>query len=155
MKSTMIKNDYHNNISVNVSAEKAFHAINRVTDWWAQNVIGETEKLNENFKVIMGKTFVDFKITEMVPNKKVVWLVTDCYLDWINDKNEWKGTSLVFDITSKDNKTRIDVTHVGLVPEAECYNDCKKGWDFYIQDSLYQYLTKGEGKPQLTGKNKN
>ncbi len=155
MKSTMIKNDYHSIISANVSAEKAFHAINKVSDWWASNINGKSEKLHDIFRVNFGKTYVEFRITEMIPNKKVVWLVTDCHLDWIHDKKEWKGTSMIFDITSKGNATRVDVTHAGLVPEIECYNDCIKGWDFYIKDSLYHYLTEGKGKPESIGRNSN
>lgn len=155
MKSTLIKNDYHSSISANVSAEKAFNAINNVPAWWAVNFTGNSKKPNDVFTVRFGETFVEFKITEMIPLKKVVWHVIDCNLHWINNKKEWKGTSMVFNITSQEGVTRVDVTHEGLVPEAECYNDCIKGWDFYIKDSLYHYLTEGKGKPESIGKNSN
>lgn len=155
MRSTFVKADYHSSISAQVSPERAFRAIGRVSDWWALNVTGKSEKLRDNFRVNFGKTYVDFSITELIPDKKVVWLVTDCNLDWIKDKKEWKGTRMIFEITSEGNTTRVDVTHEGLVPDVECYNDCVKGWDFYIKDSLYHYLSEGNGKPESTGKNGN
>ncbi len=37
------------------------------------------------------------------------------------------------------------MTHVGLVPEAECYNDCKAGWDKHVGESLLKLLTEGKG----------
>jgi hypothetical protein len=39
------------------------------------------------------------------------------------------------------------MTHVGVVPRAECYADCKKGWDFYVGESLLRLLTENEGLP--------
>ena len=41
------------------------------------------------------------------------------------------------------------MTHVGLVPGIECYEDCEKGWDFYIKESLFKFLTEGKGLPGI------
>ena len=38
------------------------------------------------------------KITELVPDKKVAWHVTDSRLEFVKDKAEWNGTDIVFDI---------------------------------------------------------
>jgi hypothetical protein len=35
-----------------------------------------------------GKTFIDFQITELVPNRKVVWKLTDSHISWLKDKKE-------------------------------------------------------------------
>ncbi len=52
-----------------------------------------------------------------------------------------------FEITTKGNSTQIDFTHIGLVPEVECYNDCVKGWNQYVKDSLLKLITEGKGQP--------
>jgi hypothetical protein len=52
----------------------------------------------------------------------------DNYFDFTQDKSEWKGTKIVFEISQKDNKTQLHFTHVGLVPEYECYDICRQGW---------------------------
>lgn len=98
--------------------------------------------------VDFGETFVDFQISELIPNKKLVWLVTDCNLHWINNKKEWNGTEVVFEISSARDKTKIDFTHIGLVRGAECYEDCEVGWTEHITDSLVKFINEGKGKPQ-------
>ena len=44
--------------------------------------------------------------------------------------------------------TQISFTHVGLVPEVECYDMCVKGWDQYVKGSLFKLITEGTGQPQ-------
>ncbi len=60
---------------------------------------------------------------------------------------EWTGTKMDFQVSSKGNETEISATHIGLTPEVECYDNCKKGWDFYIKQSLYKFFTEGAGLP--------
>ena len=90
--------------------------ISMVNLWWAKNLSGSAEKLNDKFTVRFGETFVDFLISELIPDKKVVWKVTNCNLDWIKAKKEWNGTEVVFEISSENNKTNIEFIHIGLVP---------------------------------------
>jgi len=95
------------------------------------------------------------KLVEVIPDKKVVWLVMKSELNFLEDKNEWTGTKNIFEITEKDGKTQIHFTHRGLVPEVECYKDCSVGWKRYITGSLLHLLTKGKGKPELKSINQN
>ena len=141
----MEKKDYHKSITTNVSPAEAFEKISRVGDWWTNSFKGSAKKLNDTFSVKMGDTTVDFKITEVIPGRKIVWLVTDCYLSWIKDKHEWTNTKIVFEIAEEKNHTRIDMTHIGLVPGVECYNDCIAGWDHYIGESLAKFLKTSKG----------
>jgi hypothetical protein len=144
----MKKKDYHRTIMVNTSAEEAIKKISEVNHWWAKNFTGKAKKLNDTFSVHFGKTFVDFKISELVPGKKVVWKVIDCNLDWINNKKEWNGTEVVFEISKKKNATQIDFTHVGLVPGVECYEDCEVGWTGHVTKSLVKFINEGKGMPE-------
>ena len=144
----MEKKNFHRTIKVNASAEEAMKKIGRVNGWWAKNFNGKAEKLNDKFSVHFGKTFVDFKISELVPNKKVVWKVTDCNLHWIKNKKEWNGTEVVFEISEKKKGTQIDFTHIGLVPGVECYEDCEVGWDGHITNSLVKFINEGIGMPE-------
>lgn len=90
---------------------------------------------------------MDFKIREVVPGKNVVWQVTDCNLHWINDKKEWKETSVVWEASPVNGATRVKMTHVGLVPGVECYANCKEGWDFSVGKSLWKLLNENIGLP--------
>jgi hypothetical protein len=140
--------DYRTEISVKVTPREAFEKISRVKEWWGGQVEGNPTKLGDTFTYMTPSgTFVDFKITELVPEKKVVWLVTNCYLSWIDNKTEWNGTRLVWELSSRNGTTTIKMAHVGLVPKFECYNDCKTGWNFYVRESLLKFLTENKGMP--------
>src|SRR5258706_12608259 len=144
----MANKNFHKTIKVNASAEEAMKKINQVNKWWAKKVKGETERLNDKFTVDFGETYVDFQISELIPNKKIVWKVTECNLHWINNKKEWKGNEVVFEISEMKNSTQIDFYHVGLVPGAECYKDCEVGWTEHITVSLIKFINEGKGMPQ-------
>lgn len=143
----MSQKDYKTSISANITANEAQKRINNVSEWWTKNFKGSANKVNDKFTVRFGETFVDFQINEVVSGKKIVWSVTDCYLHWLNDKKEWNDTIIEWEIASNGKSTKINMTHVGLVPEVECYNDCRKGWNFYVNESLFKLLTEGKGIP--------
>lgn len=96
-------------------------------------------------------TKATFKVIEAIPYKNLVWLVRECYLAWLNDKTEWKGTKVVWDISEGNKTTRIEMTHLGLVPGVECYKDCEAGWNQYVGESLPRLLTTGEGEAAPVG----
>ncbi len=144
----MKKQDYTASILVKATANKAFKSINHVAAWWTENIEGSSEKLNDVFTIQFGETFVTMKIVESVQDKKVVWNVTDCWLPWLSDKKEWKGTRIVFEISAEGDSTKVQFTHVGLEPQVECYDTCVKGWNQYFKDSLAMLINEGKGLPQ-------
>jgi hypothetical protein len=142
----MDKLSYHVQLKVNTTAEQAIKAIGDASGWWAQEVDGNAKKQGNQFTVHFGKTWGKFRVSELNDNH-IVWAVTDCYLDLLEDTKEWNGTRLIFQFSSADDKTVIDVTHEGLTPDKECFNDCTKGWNFYFRESLFGYLEKEQGLP--------
>src|ERR1700733_9634532 len=92
------------------------------------------------------------KLIEVVQDKKVVWLVLDNYFKFTKDKSEWKDTKVIFEISRKDGKTVLRMTHQGLVPEYECFEICRDAWTGYIQNSLRNLIVTGKGQPN--GKDK-
>jgi hypothetical protein len=141
--------DYHTNIAVNVSADAAFNAINDVAAWWSMHFEGAATKVEDTFTVTFGQTWMTMQVMELVPAQKVLWQVIDCHKHWLKDKKEWKGTWMIWELSTENGGTKIQFTHVGLVPGIECYNGCEKAWDFYIQESLLQLLRDGKGMPEL------
>ena len=144
----MKKQDYNASITVNATAQEAFKSINRVSKWWTEDLEGSSQKLNDEFTVRFGDIHVSKqKLVEVVPNKKVVWLVTDSKLNFVKDKHEWTNTKISFEIVEKGGKTQVIFTHIGLVPGIECHNACSNAWGEYITGSLYKLLTEGKGMP--------
>jgi hypothetical protein len=146
---TMKTKDYTTSFTVDQSPEEVFDAINNVRGRWSEEIDGSTDELGTEFKFHYKKDLhrSTRKIAELAPGKKVVWHVSDALLNFVKDKTEWKGTDVVFEITKKDGKTELRLTHVGLVPIIECYGDCSGAWSFYISDSLRSLITTGKGQP--------
>jgi hypothetical protein len=148
----MAGQDYSSSITANIPAQEAAERISRVAEWWSANFTGASVKVGDTFTLRWGDTFVDFAVVELVPSKRIIWRVIDCNLQFVEDKKEWKDTQLVFDISSDGSATTVTITHVGLVPGIECYNTCKKGWDFYILESLQNLLRDNRGLPDMRGR---
>jgi hypothetical protein len=144
----MNKQNYNIGITVNATVQEVFNSINSVSTWWTEDLEGSSQKQNDEFTVRFGDVHVSTqKLVEVIPYKKVVWLVTDSKLNFLEDKHEWTNTKISFELSNYDNKTLIEFTHIGLIPEVECYNSCVKGWNYYIKGSLFKLLTEGKGTP--------
>lgn len=142
--------DYQISLMVNATPQKAFESINNVTQWWTENMKGSSQKLNDEFTVRFDDVHVSTqKLIEFVPNKKVVWLVTDSKLNFIDDKHEWTNTKVIFELEDLGSKTNIHFTHVGLAPHVECFDACCNSWSEYLKDSLVKLINTGKGNPTL------
>ena len=146
----MEKQDYNASITVDATAQEAFKCINNVTKWWTENLEGRSQELNDEFTVRFGDVhYSRQQLVEVIPDEKVVWLVTDSNLNWIKDKHEWTNTKISFEIAEKDGKTQVHFTHLGLIPEVECFDACSDAWGQYIKLSLLSLITTGKGQPSL------
>ncbi|MDQ4140164.1 MAG: SRPBCC domain-containing protein [Bacteroidota bacterium] len=144
----MKEQDFQISLLVNATAREAFESINKVTKWWTENLEGSSQKLNDEFIVRFGEVhYSKQKLVEFIPDKKVVWLVTDSKLNFIQDKHEWTNTRIVFEIIPQNNQTQINFTHVGLAPEIECFSACSNAWSRFIRGSLFNLITTGKGQP--------
>jgi hypothetical protein len=140
-------------ISVDQSPKQVFDAIRTVRGWWSETLQGNSENVGEEFTYQYGDVHrCKIKLTEVVPEKKIVWLVLENFFSFTNDETEWVGTNIIFEISPQGDKTILQFTHDGLVPEYECYNACVNGWTQYITQSLYSLITTGKGKPNTDSK---
>jgi hypothetical protein len=140
--------DFSYSLTVHASAKEVMEKISQVNLWWAKNFKGKASKLNDEFSVYFGDTYVNFRISEVIPDKKIKWLVTDCNLHWIKDKKEWKNTEVIWTLSEAGEKTTIDFVHKGVTLESECYESCKPGWTHHLKDSLLKLIDEGKGLPE-------
>lgn len=138
--------DYTTTIIVDKSTSEVFEAINNVRGWWQGEISGSTDKLNDEFIYQMGEFHLSKqKIVELIPDKKVVWLVTESNINFVADKNEWLNTTIIFDITKVKDKTKLTFIHHGLVPKIACYGGCSGAWGQLVEQSLFSLITTGKG----------
>ena len=139
--------DFTTTFVVEQNPQEVFDAINRVSEWWQGEIEGNTKNMNDVF-VYRMQTFHSStqKIIELIPNKKVVWLVIESNLTFAKKVDEWTDTKIIFEIDVINNKTQVRFTHVGLVPQFECYKDCSGAWEQLVQKSLVSLIKTGKGK---------
>lgn len=115
------------------------HLINP-KNWWVglfgEEIEGESKNIGDEFtfKAGSGIHFSNQKLIELIPDKKIVWLVTESRLLFLKNENEWACTEIRFDIDVENAKTKITFSHTGLTPEIECYDQCSSAWTQYLQN---------------------
>lgn len=146
----MSTEDFTTTLLVDQSPEQVFKAIKNVRNWWSgyysEQFEGASEKLNDEFSFRAGEGahYSKQKLVEVAPNEKIVWLITESKLSFLEQTDEWTGTKVIFNILKKDNKTQLTFTHQGLTPEVECYNSCAPAWSQYMQNKLLPLIRAGK-----------
>lgn len=144
----MQNENYSTIIETSKTSNEVYTAINNVQQWWTENFEGSSKKLDDEFTVTFGETFIKLKVVELVNNYRVVWQVIDCYKHFLKNKKEWVDTKIYFDIINEGNeKTKLIFTHVGLSDPLECYEICCDAWNGYLQGSLKNLINTGTGTP--------
>jgi hypothetical protein len=143
----MKNKNFTTTLIVDQTPEEVFNVVRNVRGWWSgyysEEIKGDTKELNDefSFRAGDGAHYSRQKLIEVIPGQKVVWLVTDSKLDFLEKKDEWTGTKIIFDISTKVNKTQLVFTHDGLMPEIECYNACAPAWSQYLHNKLLPLIT--------------
>ena len=128
--------------------EKVFDAINNVRGWWGEDVEGSNEKVGDEFTYrVQDIHYSRLQVIERIPNEKVVWLVLDNRMNFVEDQTEWVGTKISFEITPEGEGTQVHFAHDGLVREYECFDVCSNAWGSLMQRSLPSLITTGAGQP--------
>jgi hypothetical protein len=122
------------------SPEAVFELLLDIDKWWsglyAETIQGESHKVNDefSFKAGEGMHYSKQQLIELIPNKRIVWLVTDSNLTFLSDTGEWTNTMICFDISKEGKQTNVTFTHEGLIPQIECYDSCSGAWSQYLEN---------------------
>ena|SRR5579883_695643 len=144
----MQQQDYQSSIIAGITPKEAFDGISRVNQWWSTHFEGSASNPGDVFTVrFKSGDWFKIKIEEIMPDKKIVWKVVDAEQSWLAESKEWVGTSIRWEISPLKDGTEVKVTHLGLVPAFECYDQCSVSWDWLMQKSLTKLLTEGKGLP--------
>lgn len=145
----MTERSFTTGFTVDQSPEAVFAAICNVRGWWSDGIRGRAGKAGDRFThQVLDLHRCDLVVTHVAPGRKVVWTVLDNYFSFTRDRTEWKGTEIVFEIDRVGDRTDLRFTHVGLVPDYECYEVCVDGWQTYIA-SLRDLIATGKGQPNV------
>jgi hypothetical protein len=134
--------DFTTTFLVDQTPNQVFKAVTNVRSWWQglyeEEIIGETQGLNDEFifRAGGGAHYSKQRLIELVPDQRVIWLVTEGELSFVEKKDEWKGTKIIFDISKKESKTQVKFTHEGLNSQVECYDSCSSAWQMYLDQKF-------------------
>jgi hypothetical protein len=84
-------------ILVEQTSPEVFKTLLNVRAWWSglfdESFEGGSEKLGDEFSFLAGGGvhYTKQKLVELIPNKKVTWLVTEARLTFVDDIDEWEG----------------------------------------------------------------
>jgi uncharacterized protein YndB with AHSA1/START domain len=135
--------------SVDRSPQQVFDAVNDVRAWWSQEIDGPTDVEGEEFVFRVKDLHRSrIRVSELVPGRRVVWTVLENYMSFVEDQTEWVDTEIRFDLAQRDGGTEVTFTHVGLLPDHECYDVCSTAWGYYLTESLPNLVMVGEGRPE-------
>jgi len=144
----MSTQDYTTTFLVDQAPEEAFAAITNVRGWWSGEIDGSTDTLGDVFTYRYKDVhYSKQELVEVVPGRRVVWRIMDAWLQFTEDKNEWNGTKVIFEVSRKGDKTAVRFTHEGLVPQFECFDKCSAAWGFYINTSLRNLIATARATP--------
>ena len=143
----MTTTDFSLSFLVPQTPQAVYNAITDVPAWWSSDFTGASRQEGDVFDVrFFGDVHASRQVVEeAVPDQKIVWLVTDSRLNFLQDKAEWTGTRMVFDISEEGGQTKLLFTHLGLHPQVECFQDCSTGWTKFLLHSLRNLITTGKG----------
>lgn len=133
-------------IELEKSSQEIFNCITNVPKWWSRDFEGRSKQLNNEFIIHHPERhYSKQKVVEIIPNEKIVWLVTHSTLYWLQkNKHEWTNTKMIFEIRQGNGKTMLHFTHEGLTTDKECYEMCSNGWSIVIKEWLFNYITNGK-----------
>ena len=140
----MTNRSFTTSFTVTQSPESVFAAIINPRAWWSGAFDGDTTRLGDIFSYRYSDLhYSKQEVTELVPGKHVAWHVVEGTLSFVNDKTEWVGTTITFDIERTSGMTTLTFTHVGLEPVVECFDTCSDAWTSLIQGSLKRLIETG------------
>lgn len=118
--------------------KELFEYLKDPTNWWMgkfeETIDGKSERVNDEFNFLAGGGMHNStqRLVELIPNKKIVWLVTQATLTFVNKTDEWVGTQFYFELSDNGPQTEVTFVHQGLNPSFECYDGCSSGWTQYL-----------------------
>ena len=136
------------NITINASTQQVYEALTeekQLKAWWTQDCSAKPEVGSKAEFEFKGADFYNvMEITRLEQNKLVEWKCVEAG----NESNkEWEGTSVIWEISDDNGKTKLSMIHKDWKEETELFNRCTDGWNHYAGKSLKSYLETGKGEP--------
>jgi uncharacterized protein YndB with AHSA1/START domain len=133
-------------VSLQASPHKVFAALttlNGLRGWWTTLVSGSGRAGGElRFEFEGMNEHITMAVDLATRPGRVEWSCVEH-----TELEEWAGSKVIFEISPHGSgDTHLRFEHAGLTPKLACFDDCKRGWDYFMA-SLQSYVERGRGTP--------
>jgi hypothetical protein len=129
-------------IWVSKPSSAVYQQILDVRSWWSglfdESFEGSSSAVGDEFSFTAGGGlhYTKQRLIELIPDSRIVWLVTEANLSFAEITDEWAGSRICFTLLPEANGTRIKFIHEGLTPSCSCYTACSDGWNRYLHERM-------------------
>lgn len=141
--------NYSKSLFIKSPISQVYIAITSQLELWWGRVDNSYEKIGDQFSVFFDETEWKFEITELNKNRSIAWhCIKAHHIDNINGiKEEWLNTYIKWNLYENEGNTKLEMEHIGLISDLNCYGICEAGWNFFLGESLKKFLETGQGNP--------
>ncbi|HRV84871.1 MAG TPA: SRPBCC domain-containing protein [Saprospiraceae bacterium] len=131
---------YTYQFKTNQSPTKVFELVSDISQWWVgiyeEKILGHSKTPGDAFTFSAGggKHFLKQELIEIIPNKKISWIVRESNLSFLENPKEWENTWITFELFAMGHDTQIIFTHIGLSKDLACYTSCSNAWSQYLNN---------------------
>lgn len=118
---------------------KALSALDGLAGWWTTDTTGESKPGGVLHFRFGDRGFIDMKVLDLAPGKRVLWEVTD-------GPGVWIGTRVSFDLIKDGDFTTVLFKHQGWKEAGEFMHHCTTKWGTFLM-SLKSFVESGNGAP--------
>lgn len=105
----MNTSDFSTVIQVDQSPSAVFNALTNVRGWWSEEIEGDSAKLNDEFNYHYEDIHrCKVRLTEVIPNRKIVWLVEQNYLSLPKTKPNGRVQNQLLKYRRKTEKQNLN-----------------------------------------------
>ncbi len=129
-------------LTISSAVDRVYRAVTTqdgLAGWWTKETTTDGQVGGFAEFRFGDRYYNKMEITRLEPGRRVEW---KC----LKGDPEWIGTTLVFDLESTEDATRLRFGHNDWRDETDFFANCNFHWGFYMQ-SLKQYCETGEGTP--------
>src|SRR4051812_48183534 len=120
--------DIRHKLVIKVNPQKVYEAVTTqegIESWWCRNTSAKPAVGFTN-SFVFGQVRNDFKVTALVPGKKVEW---EC----IESNEEWMGTTVTFDLEEKSGNTVLRFVHGNWQSVTDFFDACSYDWAIFLK----------------------
>ena len=134
--------DINHQVGIKAPPEKIYELLTTnsgLSKWWTNDVSGAGD-VGSVIEFRFNGGGPDFKVSQLVPNKVVVWKHTG------STPEAWMGTEIVFQLRQEGDQTFVRFTHANWKEPTNFMGHCSTKWAVFLL-SLKDVLETGKGKP--------